>query len=174
MTLRVDKDWLEKRIGKDKTSALLSSSNNHPILTIDDDRRGSSRMTDSSNNRLKYGNHKTFCNTLQKWIDSKGEHRYLHILMDFEKQGFISDLKHDSHHNLEVNGEKICRLELDYEFNWLNKVRYADFKSKATLPPGFRLKVKLFEAIYQEPVHIIFPNKTSIVTEIIDFNKKRN
>lgn len=179
LTNATDRDFLEKRVGKDKIRELLSSREDQSILTnkildqkmtsVDRVKTGDDKMIPK---RSKYGNKKVPCKELGVTMDSIWEHDLYHMLAGLQKRGLISELKHQSHHNLVVNGKKICRLELDYEFIWMNKKIYADAKSEATSPNGFKMKVKLFTALFEEPVYLIERKKLGIYEDIAYGKKK--
>lgn len=167
--------------GKELLRQLLSPSKNQSIITNAMDDLKSTEITESSQidnlkqgKRPKYGGIKVFCNTLQKKFKSTGEHDHFHILLNFQNVGYISDLKHEERTALIVNDRKICTFLIDYQFKWLDKIRYCDYKNRATLTPGFNVKKKLFEAIYGEPVHIIYKNEHSIITDIMDYVKSKD
>lgn len=179
MVLRLDLDnaadrkFLQKKIGKDALSHLRSSTSktsNGSIASEGQDLQSNDRSSSIDNleptKRSKYGNKQVWCNTLQRKIDSIWEHDLYHMLANLEKKGKIKDLKHQSHHDLIVEGNKICRLELDFEFNWLNKKIYMDAKSEATSPSGFKMKVKLFTALFGEPVYLVERKKLGLFNEI--------
>jgi hypothetical protein len=168
-----DAEFLRKRLGSSKLSELRSDqakANDGYIASIGKDLQSDDRSSsiDNSNKpkRSKYGNQKVFCNTLQKTIDSLWEHDLYHMFKALEDRGIIRELKHQSHHNLFVNDKKICRIELDYEFIWLNKKIYADAKSEATSPPIFKLKAKLFTALMNEPIYLIERDNLGIYEKI--------
>jgi hypothetical protein len=165
-----DREFLEKRLGKDKLRDLLSSKNAINAISIAHmDKVLQSDLESSSNKTLKdpkYHNIKVWCNTLQRTIHSIWEHELYHMLESLQKRNLISELQHQSHHNLIVEGSKICRLELDYQFIWNGKLIYADAKSEATSPPGFKMKVKLFTALLKEPVYLIERKKLGIYEDI--------
>lgn len=165
-----DLKFIKKRFDKGILSALQASSKKmsdgiiaslNKELQSDDD---SLKLDEPK--RSKYGNKKVFCKTLNRWVDSLWEHELYHALEALQMSGKIRELKHQSHHDLIVNETKICRLELDYEFIWLNKKIYVDAKSKATSPPGFKMKVKLFTALVGEPVYLVERKKLGIYEDI--------
>jgi hypothetical protein len=111
---------------------------------------------------FKYGNIKVHCKVLGTTVSSKWEHDLYHMLLQLQIQKEISGLIHQAHYDLFVNETKICRLELDYEFNLLNKKIYVDAKSPATAPSGFLLKAKLFSAIYEQPIYLVQRKKLGL------------
>jgi len=175
-----DLKFLKKRVGSSTLRALQSSQkllNDKIIAQMGKDLQSdhdSSSVNDSEKpkRRSKYGNQTVFCNTLQRNIDSLWEHDLYHLLERLQEDRKISELKHQSHHDLVVNGHKICRLELDFEFIWLNKKIYVDAKSPATSPASFKTKVKLFTALFGEPVYLVERKKLGIYEDILYGRKK--
>ncbi len=175
-----DKEFLEKRIGKESLRHLLSPSKRQTIITSASNDLNLTEITESSQidsliekKRPKYGGIKVLCKTLNKLVKSTGEHDYYHILLNFQKAGYISDLKHEERTKLIVNDKLICTFLIDYQFMWQGAIRHCDYKSIATSPPGFIVKKKLFEALFGQPVYIIRKDKRSIVDEILDFVKSK-
>lgn len=166
-----DIKWLEKRFGKENTQSLLSKSKNQSIITSALDDLNKSGITESSQNKTrkgKYDNEKVWCSVFERWIDSINEHRYLHVLLTLQKDGHISELKSGERIKLIVNDTLICAMEMDYTFKYNGKKFYADYKNDGTITSVFKLKKKLFEAIYNEPVYLINNKKEGIITQIID------
>src|SRR5687767_9292023 len=92
-----DREFLEKRIGKESLRQFLSPSSNQSIISNVSDNLKSTGITESSQidnlndkKRPKYGGIKVFCNTLQKEFKSTGEHDHFHILLNFQNVGIIS------------------------------------------------------------------------------------
>lgn len=175
-----DREFLKKRIPDEEIRQLLSSSKSSSIITNALDKLEMTSVDkvktvngSDETKQTKYGNKKVFCSTLQKTIDSTWEHELFHMLKSLEDRKKISDLQHNSIQKLIVNDILVCRLEIDFQFNWLNIVRYVDAKSEATSPPSFKTKVKLFTALFGQPVYLVERKKLGIYEEILYGEKKQ-
>lgn len=86
-------------------------------------------------------------------FDSKKERdRYIQ-LKAMEKAGEISDLRRQVTYPLAVNGVKICSIRPDFEYVRNGELVTEDVKSTATANlPLFKVKARLFEAIYGRPI----------------------
>lgn len=140
------------------------------------------RMTESSKKgQSKYHNHICFdelYGTDQKF-DSKWERTCFYRLMDLQNKKVIYNLRTQVKKELNVNGKHICNIIIDFSFATFNpaKLYYVDAKSVATSPTGFKIKMKLFEALWQE-LHIAESGKSSIIdllegkNEIINYKNR--
>lgn len=87
-------------------------------------------------------------------IDSKKEARRLSELRVMERAGEIGDLVLQPSHELIVGGKLICRYKADFSYRILagklaGTVVIEDVKGgRATRTPSYRIKKKLFEALY--------------------------
>lgn len=90
-------------------------------------------------------------------FDSKGEAGYWFALKAMERTGEIFDLRRQVPVDLTVNGHVIARMRLDYA--WLDKTgtpHVADFKG-APPTPDWRLKAKLYRALFGREIEIVGP-----------------
>lgn len=80
------------------------------------------------------------------WFDSKMEGSYYHVLKTRQSANQISEIKIHPRYPIEINGIKVCDVELDFEYydNLAGKLCYDDVKGKDT--DISRLKRKLLEA----------------------------
>ena len=92
-------------------------------------------------------------------FDSQGEMRRYQELKLMEKQGLIWTLKIHPRYDLSVNGHKVCAYVADFEYQnmGLLSVHVEDFKG--VLSPMFKLKRKLFKAIYGFDIEIVTASK---------------
>ena len=92
-------------------------------------------------------------------FDSLGESRRYQELKLMEKQGLIWTLKIHPRYDLSVNGHKVCAYVADFEYQnmGLLSVHVEDFKG--VLSPMFKLKRKLFKAIYGFDIEIVTASK---------------
>lgn len=100
----------------------------------------------------KYKNIPTIINGEK--FDSRGEARRWQDLRLMEKAGEITNLTRQVKYDMVVNGVKICTFVPDFEYTKGGQLVTEDFKSKATMTPTFRLKAKLFKALYNREVLI--------------------
>ena len=84
---------------------------------------------------------------------SKGESRRWTHLKDLEKRHKIKNLKRQVAYPLEVNGDLITSYVADFTYEENGTHIVEDFKGHVTTE--FRLKKKLFEAIYQQPLRVV-------------------
>ena len=100
--------------------------------------------------RNKYGAIKTAYYGIT--FDSKGEaERYLK-LREMQNEKKIINLKMQQKFPLEVNGKKVCDYIADFTYTEHGEFIVEDFKG--VLTDLFRLKAKLFEAIYGFKIRI--------------------
>lgn len=99
----------------------------------------------------KYNNHRI--KTVHGWFDSKGELSRWLFLLDCEKRGQIEDLRRQVTYPLEVNGEKVCDYVADFVYSKKGFVFVEDFKGMIT--DVFRLKAKLFRAVYGYDIRVV-------------------
>jgi Protein of unknown function (DUF1064) len=88
---------------------------------------------------------------------SKLESRRYEALRDMEKRGEIHHLTLQSRYPLTVNDELICTYVSDFDYlDSDGRFITEDTKSPATARnPTFRLKAKLFEALYGREIRIV-------------------
>lgn len=88
-------------------------------------------------------------------FDSKAEARYYKELKLMQQAKLISELVVHPKYPIIYDGDKVCVVELDFEYMdaKLNKVIFIDVKGHYTAMS--RLKHKLFEAFYGSPVKIV-------------------
>lgn len=101
--------------------------------------------------RSKYGNRKVTLNGVT--FDSQHEaQRYL-VLDLARRQGQISELAVHPRYRLEVNGKLVCGFWPDFQYvNREGKLVVEDAKSAPTKTRAYRIKVKLFKALYGHDV----------------------
>lgn len=99
----------------------------------------------------KYGAIKTTVDNIT--FDSKGECKGWFDLKIREKEEEISDLRRQVLYKLEVNGVLVCKYIADYEYIENGLIVTADYKG--VLTAEFRLKAKLFKAIYGRDILIM-------------------
>lgn len=172
-----DREFLEKRVGKDKIRELLSSSSNQSILTnkaLDSEMTSVDRVNTSDMKtkpkRSKYQNIKEFDQESGITFDSRWEASCFRTLKNLQDKGRISNLRCQERINLIVENTKICAIIIDFVFEYQGFTIYSDAKSVATSPPGFRVKMKLFEALYKTKLYLIVKNKDKLL-EYINENK---
>ncbi len=100
--------------------------------------------------RHKYGAKKCVYNGIA--FDSMGERDHYFLLLDKQKNKEISNLKLQVKFPLEVNGVKICDFIADFTYTENRLFVVDDFKG--ILTDVFRLKAKLFKAIYGYDIRI--------------------
>lgn len=86
-------------------------------------------------------------------FDSKAEARCWYELKVRERAGEISDLKRQVTYKLEVNGHLVCKIVPDFE--WQENGRTVTADCKGMILPEFKLKAKLFKAIYGRCIIIL-------------------
>lgn len=89
-------------------------------------------------------------------FDSQAEARRWGELRLLERAGEIHDLQRQRVYRMVVNGIEICRIIPD--FDYLDKDGAPvteDVKSKPTLTPVFRVKAKLFYALFRRDIKLI-------------------
>lgn len=98
--------------------------------------------------RRKFGNTKTTVGS--HTFDSKKEARRYSDLFILQQRGEISELTLQPSYDLIVNGHKVCSYKADFRYlDKTGRVRIEDVKGgKATKTPTYRIKRKLFEALY--------------------------
>lgn len=91
-------------------------------------------------------------------FDSKGEYARWSDLQFMEKTGDIRDLRRQVRKRLEVDGQKVCDIVIDFAYTQMShdgpEEVYEDFKSPATITPIFRLKSKMFKAQYGKEINV--------------------
>ena len=122
----------------------------------------------------KYGNSKTLHEESGITFDSKWEHDCYVILLDYQNEKKISDLNTQNRVNMVVNGIKICAIVIDFRFKYQDEIVFLDAKSAATSPAGFRVKMKLFEAIMDCKLHLTERRAKGILDDIDKGNSINN
>ncbi len=117
-------------------------------------RAGNGRATKYNNHRIK---------TVHGWFDSKGELQRWLFLLDAERRGVIADLKRQVEFPLDVKNMLVCTYVADFVYrmpgrdtpgDWIFKDTVVeDFKGMVT--DIFRLKAKLFRAVYGFPIQVV-------------------
>lgn len=107
-------------------------------------------------------------------FDSKAEAARYSELFIMQHRGEISDLECQPEYEILLNGHKICKYIPD--FRYLDKTgrrHIEDVKSKATITSTYRLKKKLFEAMYSGLVveEVTIVGGRSVVSVRPEFNK---
>lgn len=101
--------------------------------------------------KSKYGNKKvTYAGQI---FDSIGERDRYFYLQEAERQGRIKDLKCQVRFPLDVNGLKVCAYIADFVYFLPDGHRIVE-DYKGAITDVFRLKAKLFKAIYGMEVKI--------------------
>ncbi len=83
-------------------------------------------------------------------FDSKKEYEEWMRLKALAKTGAIQDLKRQVKYPLVVNGQKVCTYISDFDYMFKGELISAD--SKGAVTPVFRIKEKLFYAIYKRRI----------------------
>ena len=87
-------------------------------------------------------------------FDSKGEAARWQELKYMEMAGEIVELTRQVKYDMMVNDVKVCSFIPDFEYVKDGELITEDFKSSATMTATFRLKAKLFKALYGRDVII--------------------
>ena len=88
-------------------------------------------------------------------FDSKWELDYYQILLHRKNSGKIKDVELHVNFPIEVNGEYICRMNIDFVITNLDGSKeYHDTKSPASITAMFKLKAKLFKVLYGAEVEV--------------------
>lgn len=84
---------------------------------------------------------------------SKIEYAHHSQLLLLEKAGEVRNIRHEPPYQVTISGKLMFTIKPDHVFeektaigSW--KMRFADTKSKPTITSIFRLKKKIFEAVY--------------------------
>lgn len=169
MALRLDKlkdrEFLEKRLSKETLKSIYSSSSNsnhidHRLNNLNTIEKTESSRIDKKN---KYGNQPQIDRETGLKFDSIWELHCFRFLMNKQDAKIISELDVQVRKELIVKETKIATLVVDFYFLHNGEAVYADAKSKATSPPGFRIKKKLFETLYDTKLHLIVKGEESIL-----------
>jgi hypothetical protein len=94
----------------------------------------------------KYRNEKTPADGIQ--FDSKREAKRYQSLQLMLRAGLIADLRRQVVYLLMVNGKLICRYKADFVYLDLKTGKQVVEDAKGFRTKEYRLKAKLFEAIY--------------------------
>jgi hypothetical protein len=108
-------------------------------------------MKNAKSRFRKYGNKKTTVDGLL--FDSKLEAKRWQELKILERAGIITALQRQVTYRLEVNGQLICKYIADFEYSENGVVKTED--SKGYITPEFRLKAKLFKALFGREIIIV-------------------
>ncbi|MCR5876953.1 DUF1064 domain-containing protein [Phenylobacterium sp. J367] len=101
--------------------------------------------------KTKYGNRKTTVGGIE--FDSAKEAKRWGELQLLERAGQITNLRRQVPYPLTVDGVRVAKLIVDFEYREKGEVVVEDVKSAYTRTlPVWRLKSKLFKAIYGFPV----------------------
>lgn len=104
--------------------------------------------------KRKYGNKKTLYKGIE--FDSILERDYYMILESRVKYKVIKSFDIQVRVDLFVNGDLISWLKVDFVItNNDGSLSYHDTKSIPTITPGFRIKAKLFKALFNKEIKII-------------------
>lgn len=107
--------------------------------------------------RRKYGNKKVVFDGIK--FDSRWEFEYYQLLVLKKKVHKIIDFKVHVTYPIKVEGTHICNMNIDFVVVELDESKtYIDTKSKYTITPTFKLKAKLFKAIYGSEVQVKLKN----------------
>ena len=88
-------------------------------------------------------------------FDSHWERDYYQLLMHRKSLGVIKDVKVHIDFPIRVKGIEICKMNIDFVITNNNGTRsFHDAKQPKTITPVFKLKAKLFKAIYGEEIEI--------------------
>lgn len=169
-----DLEFLKKRLDKRTLSELqsiASKASDEPIVHRGQKLQSkdrSSNLDDKGNmiRRSKYGNIKTIDTESGLKFDSKWEAEVFRRLRNYEDQGKIKNLETQARVNLLVNNKKICAIVIDFKFFYSGQQIYLDAKSVATSPTGFKIKKKLFEALFELELYTIMRNQESILDKL--------
>lgn len=103
--------------------------------------------------RGKFGNKKVTVDGFK--FDSIGEGQRWLALKALERSGAIRNLRRQVRIPLKVNGKKVCDIVPDFCYEEKGKPVTEDWKSEYTAKlPVFRLKAKLFEALFGYPIRV--------------------
>lgn len=100
--------------------------------------------------RPKYGNKKTTVDGIT--FDSKREAERWLVLKAMERDGLIRDLKRQVTVPLVVNGVLVCRFVADFEYWDVAAERIIHDDSKGFRTKEYRIKAKLYRALYGVPI----------------------
>lgn len=100
--------------------------------------------------RPKYGNRKTVVDGITFHSKREAE-RYL-VLKAMERDGLIRDLKRQVTVPLVVNGVLVCRFVADFEYYDFAAGCIIHDDAKGFRTPEYRLKAKLYRALYGVPI----------------------
>jgi len=101
--------------------------------------------------RSKYGNKKCYYQGLK--FDSILELDRWKFLQKCEKEMLIEDLTRQAKYPMKINDKLICSYIADFEYSRNGKIITED--AKGVLIEVFRIKAKLFEAIYSRKIQIV-------------------
>jgi len=108
-------------------------------------------MKNAKSRFRKYGNKKTTVDGLL--FDSKLEAKRWQELKILERAGIITALQRQVTYRLEVNGQLICKYIADFEYSENGVLKTED--AKGMILPEFRLKAKLFKALFGREIIIV-------------------
>lgn len=102
--------------------------------------------------RSKYGNRKVMYKGMR--FDSILEYRRYIVLEDAQTKGLITNLERQVRYSLDVNGSHICDIILDFRYHRTNYGTITE-DAKGIVTPDWRIKAKLFSALYHKDVRIV-------------------
>ncbi len=94
----------------------------------------------------KYGNKPTTIDGV-RFASKKEAKRYGQLLL-LQRAGEIAGLKLQPRYPLMVNGEKVCVYVGDFEYTDGRSLEFVTEDAKGVKTPEFKLKAKLFRALY--------------------------
>ncbi len=107
-----------------------------------------------------------------KVYDSKWEMQYRQRLDKLKLAGIVVDIKEQVKFPLEVNGIKICSYILDFVVTYNSgSIKYIDCKGMKGGTPVYRIKKKLFEAIYPMEIEEAYAKDKTFATFAKDLTK---
>jgi hypothetical protein len=93
------------------------------------------------------------------WMASAAQATRYEVLLEMEQAGRVKNLRTEVPYPLDVNGKRIAMYRADFVYDTdtpdprLERRVVEDVKGMVT--PEFKLKAKLFEAIYGDPIRLI-------------------
>lgn len=104
----------------------------------------------ASGPRNKYFAHRTERDGI--WFDSKKEADRYSQLKILERTGEIRNLTLQPVFPIVVNGKKVCNYRADFSYYRMKKAESIVEDCKGIKTPVYRLKKKLFEALYEKQI----------------------
>ena len=108
--------------------------------------------------------------TVHGWFDSQGELSRWLFLLDAARRGLIYGLERQIEYGLDVNGRHVCAYVADFVYRFKDArgrehTVVEDFKGMLT--DVFRLKAKLFRAVYGYDIRVV-KNPTEDPCEVVN------